>query len=101
MSNSVTRAEIWGQSVAVMADWAQAASPVWARYGDGEWQGTHYQVADFRHSDRDALQTMLALFARESGSSLDDPDVGEAIEAAMAEAEEVDEADDEADDDES
>jgi hypothetical protein len=69
-----------GLRLEVQADWAQASSPVWLRWSErsskllshrdggyyrrptwepfSDWQGTCFQVADFRHDYRAALREL-------------------------------------------
>ena len=73
-----------GQQYGVRADWAQAACPVEFLTGTGEWETLQYQVADFRHDDRDALRHSIKESTRASG---DDPDdYRDQIEQAVASA---------------
>lgn len=65
---------------AVAADWAQASSPVLAWLGH-DWDQTAYQVADYRHSDRAALEQIIQDAIEASGSS-DDDDAAEIARTA-------------------
>jgi hypothetical protein len=49
------RDELYG----VAACWSDASAPVFILAGDGEWEMTHYQVADFRHRPEDALRRVM------------------------------------------
>ncbi len=76
-----------GEVYAVAANWAQAACPVMV-YGEDGWTNDECgrQVADFRHNDRAALETIIREAGEMSGDALDDDDV----ESILEEAEEVD-----------
>ena len=50
-----------GQRLTIRANFAQASSPILARYDDGEWFGTPYQVADARHSSLAACRLVASL----------------------------------------
>ena len=45
-----------GEVLYIDGDFAQASSPIFAKYEDGEWFGTPYQVADARHSPLSACK---------------------------------------------
>lgn len=40
-----------GYRLTIRGDFAQASSPISARWNDGEWFGTPFQVADAQHSE--------------------------------------------------
>jgi hypothetical protein len=48
-----------GETIEIRADFAQASSPIQARYDGGDWEPTPYQVADARHRNRTALRLVL------------------------------------------
>lgn len=72
-----------GEIYAVAADWAQASSPVMV-YGEDGWINDECgrQVADFRHSDRAALEAVIRSAIEASG---DEPDADE-VEAILSAA---------------
>ena len=45
-----------GETIEIRADFAQAASQIFAKYNDDEWSPTPFQVADARHRTRNALK---------------------------------------------
>lgn len=52
-----------GEYLSIWCDFAQAASPIWVRWGDEddcEWCGTPFQAADARHSPREACRIVAA-----------------------------------------
>ncbi len=49
-----------GEVYGVAADWAQAAAPVYT-YGPHGWERGLYQVADFGHDAREAMECVLRL----------------------------------------
>lgn len=56
-NNDVTyRNRKTGETLTVSANWAQASSPITARWNDGEQFSTPYQVADARHQPRKAAE---------------------------------------------
>lgn len=67
-----------GEIYAVAADWAQASSPVMV-YGnkqDGWGYDSHgRQVADFRHNDRAALESVIREAIEMGGDQPDDQEV--------------------------
>ena len=75
--------EPWGagEVYAVAADWAQASSPVLV-YGEDGWTGTQYQVADFRHNDRAALECFIREAIEMGGDEPDDDEVKAILDAA-------------------
>jgi hypothetical protein len=73
----------WGvDTISVSADWGQASCPI-----TGDLDG--FQVADFQHRPERALRRALEQCAQAEGASLDDPDTQAAIDAALADAVEV------------
>lgn len=70
-----------GEIYAVAADWAQASSPV-RTYGEDGWTVTQYQVADFRHEPRAALETILQEAIDASGGD-DGADAGDLASNAV------------------
>lgn len=74
-----------GEIYAVAADWAQASSQVMT-YGPDGWDSTQYQVADFRHNDRAALESIIRDAIQMGGDEPDDDDV----ESIMDDAAEID-----------
>lgn len=51
-----TSTELWGQTYAVRANWAEASSQIEALDADNEWCYTGRQVADYRHCKFAALR---------------------------------------------
>lgn len=63
-----------GEVYGVAANWADAASPVYflgSHPGDG-WSTRQYQVADFRHEPREALECELRQALIASGDDEDE-----------------------------
>lgn len=60
-----------GEVYGVAANWAQASAPVYF-YGESGWESRQYQVADFRHSPREALECELAQALVASGDDEDE-----------------------------
>lgn len=60
-----------GEIYGVAADWAQAASPVYF-YSCSGWEQRQYQVADFRHKKREALDCELRQAIIAGGGDEDD-----------------------------
>ncbi len=79
-----------GEIYAVAANWAQAGSPVLS-YGGGGWDLESHgrQVADFRHSARAALESVIRAAIKAGGDEPDDDEV----EAILDDAEELRDAD--------
>lgn len=71
-----------GEIYAVAANWSQAACPVYY-WGDGDWVQWGRQVADFRHDDRDALESLILEAVRDSGDDPDEVDVAEILKDAV------------------
>lgn len=84
---SELRTKIFGETVAVRANWTQAGSQVerLADAKDGIWESTGRQVSGYRHSDRAALREELEALA--DGS---DCDCSSEIEIALRNAVESD-----------
>jgi hypothetical protein len=82
---------IWGETVQMAADFAQASCPIQFLDEDGNWIGTGKQVADFQHRPEVAMRDALEADAKMSG---DDPeendDVADEIEAAIEAMTEID-----------
>lgn len=59
--------EPWGtgEIYAVAANWAQASAPVYS-YGNGGWDVTGQQVADYRHRATAALRAVIVQSLAES-----------------------------------
>lgn len=74
---------IWGETVAVRADWSEASSPVYRLAEDDSWEPTGRQVADYQHSAEDALRDELEQLAIGSG---DDDSLEDEIERAVGKA---------------
>ena len=79
---STITAEIFGDTYALRADWADAASNI-EFDREGDWHPTGYQVANFCHSDTAAMRQHLEEIVLAGG---DDPadyadEIADAIEA--------------------
>lgn len=84
MATEQTTTMCFGERYGVRADWSQAADTVYTLTGDGTWDSTVYQVADFQHDDKVALRTMIERAVIDSG---DDPaDYATEIDEAIDEA---------------
>ena len=83
---SELRTSIFGETVAVRANWTQAGDQV-ERLADAKtntWESTGRQVSGYRHSDRAALREEIEALAEGA-----DRDCSAEIEIAMRNAEEV------------
>lgn len=69
-----TRGEIY----AVAANWAEASSPV-LTYGEDGWEYTGRQVADYRHSDLAALESIIREAIEAGGDEPDDDEVADIL----------------------
>ena len=67
MSKKLYAIDVNGQQYTVSADWVQASCPV--EFGGC---GTKYQVADFRHSSREAMECFILSDESGSAESLDE-----------------------------
>lgn len=78
--------EPWGANeiYAVAANWAQASSPVMV-YGEDGWTTDEHgrQVADFRHNDRDALESVIREAIEMGGDEPDDEEVESILNSAI------------------
>ncbi|MHC4389139.1 MAG: hypothetical protein ACYSX1_11085 [Planctomycetota bacterium] len=84
MMKAETTTTFAGEQYGVRANWAQAADPVEAMASDGTWVPTHYQVADFHHSDTAALRKMIEESVIAGGDTPEDytAEINEAIAGA-------------------
>lgn len=77
-----------GEIYAVAANWAQASSPVLS-YGADGWTETGRQVADYRHSERAALEAVIIeAIAASEGIASEDVNTDE-VDAILDDAVEV------------
>ena len=74
----------WGEVFAVAANWAEASSPVMV-YGKKGWDldGHGRQVADFRHSDQAALESVLREVILDGGDEPDDDQIAAILDDAV------------------
>ncbi len=70
------KAKIWGDTYEITADFAQASCPV---HGDEHGR----QVADFRHSPRAAMKSLLREMVEMGGDDPDEDEFADEIEAAL------------------
>ena len=85
-SFSILAVTAYGDILAVAADWRQASCEILAYGGDG-WNSTGFQVAEFRHSARQALaQQIREHIAVSEGVPSDEVDVRE-VESVLSRAE--------------
>jgi hypothetical protein len=73
-----------GEIYAVAANWSQASSPVMV-YGSSGWHIDRHgrQVADFRHSDRAALESVIREAIAAGGDDPDDDEVDAILDDAQ------------------
>ena len=83
---TIYETKCWGDTYAIRADWAQAASPVQQRDDDGQWIPTGWQVANVRHSSELAMRRVLMQIARTSGDD-ERKDTVRDVERAVARSE--------------
>lgn len=80
--------EMCGETIAVAANWADAASPV-LYWGEGDWCHTGQQVADYSHSDQAALAEFLSDLISDSGDDPTEPRFADMIAKAVDRAVEI------------
>lgn len=92
MAYATLTTKCWGETYGVRGDFAQASCPIQTIGEDGEWSGTQYQVADYRHRMVDALRAHLRDVVEMGGNSLDpdddryDEDVADEVKRAIERA---------------
>lgn len=72
---------IFGQKIGIEGNFANAASPIRRLNDEGEWETTQYQVADFRHNPRSAMEREIEEIIEAGGN--DPADYADEIESAL------------------
>lgn len=80
MATARLSTEAWGDTIAVEADWSQAADQILGGLEGGR------QVADFSHDPHAALREALRQYVRHSGDDPDEAETADQIEAMVADA---------------
>lgn len=78
MATTTITINVWGEKTEMVADWAEASSPIMI---DGDSQPMRgQQVADFSHRPESAIRWYLAEIAESSGDDPTDPEIVKEIE---------------------